>query len=95
MGQTMATQFDIIRNQAEAAARNAAQLEGGLSPREANAILAHMWPLSPRMPRSREAAAVCLADKLCAAAEVLRLWRRLALRRAVLAGFPPEPSAPR
>lgn len=78
-----------------AAARNAAQLEGGLSPREANAILAHMWPLSPRMPRSREAAAVCLADKLCAAAEVLRLWRRLALRRAVLAGFPPEPSAPR
>ena len=68
----------------KAAARNAAALEGALSPREENAILAHMWPLSPRMPRSREAAAVCLADKLCSAAEVLRIWRRLALRRAVL-----------
>lgn len=67
-----------------AAARNAAALRGGLSPKEENCILAHMWPLSVRMPHSREAAAVCLADKLCSVAEVLHVWRRLALRRAML-----------
>ena len=57
---------------------------GGLSSKEENCILAHMWPLSVRMPHSREAAAVCLADKLCSVAEVLHVWRRLALRRAML-----------
>ena len=67
-----------------AAARNAAALEGALSPKEENCILAHMWPLSVRAPHSREAAAVCLADKLCSVAEVLHVWRRLALRRAML-----------
>lgn len=67
-----------------AAARNAAALRGGLSSKEENCILAHMWPLSVRMPHSREAAAVCLADKLCSVAEVLHVWRRLALRRAML-----------
>ena len=55
-----------------AAARNAAALEGALSPKEENCILAHMWPLSVRAPHSREAAAVCLADKLCSVAEVLQ-----------------------
>lgn len=62
-----------------AALRNAAALCGGLSAREADAILAHMWPLAKRRPHSREAAAVCLADKLCSGAELLRLlwpaWR--------------------
>ena len=67
-----------------AAARNAAALEGALSPKEENCILAHMWPLSVRAPHSREAAAVCLADKLCSVAAVLHVWRRAALRRAVL-----------
>ena len=67
-----------------AAAKNAAALRGGLSPKEENCILAHMWPLSVRAPHSREAAAVCLADKLCSVAEVLHVWRRLALRRAML-----------
>ena len=68
-----------------AAARNAAALCGGLSAKEKNCILAHMWPLSRRAPHSREAVAVCLADKLCATAEVLRIWRNLGLRRAALA----------
>ena len=54
--------------------------------REKNCILAHMWPLSRRAPRSREAAAVCLADKLCATAEIMQIWRNLGLRRAVLSG---------
>lgn len=64
-----------------AAARNARDLCGGLSREEENGILAHMWPLAPRAPRSRVAAAVCLADKLCATAEVLGIWRRLRLYR--------------
>ncbi|WP_297289744.1 HD domain-containing protein [uncultured Flavonifractor sp.] len=64
-----------------AALRNARVLCGSLSREEENGILAHMWPLSSRAPRSRVAAAVCLADKLCATAEVLGLWRRSALCR--------------
>ena len=64
----------------------AAALCGGLTAREKNCILAHMWPLSRRAPRSREAAAVCLADKLCATAEIMQIWRNLGLRRAVLSG---------
>ena len=56
-----------------AAARNAEALCGGLTPKERNSILAHMWPLSRRAPRCREAAAVCVADKLCSMAELLHL----------------------
>lgn len=63
-----------------AAAENAAALCGGLTAREKNCILAHMWPLSRRAPPSREAAAVCLADKLCATAEIMQIWRNLGLR---------------
>lgn len=68
-----------------AAARNAAALCGGLSREEENGILAHMWPMARCAPRSRTAAAVWLADKLCSTAEVLGLWRRSALRRAAAA----------
>ena len=64
-----------------AAVRNARALCGELSPQEENGILPHMWPLAPRAPRSRTAAAVCRADKLCATAEVLGIWRRLELYR--------------
>ena len=67
-----------------AAAKNAAALCGGLSAKEENIILAHMWPIAVRRPRSGEAFAVCLADKICAIAEVLRIWRRLRMCRIVL-----------
>lgn len=67
-----------------AALRNAWQLCGDLTPAEADGILCHMWPMARHIPRCREAAAVCLADKLCATAEVLRLWRTTRLRRAAL-----------
>ena len=63
-----------------AALRNAAQLCGELTAAEADGILCHMWPMARHIPRCREAAAVCLADKLCATAEVLQIWRRSALR---------------
>ena len=64
-----------------AALRNARDLCGGLSREEENSILAHMWPMACSVPRSRTAAAVCLADKLCATAEVLGIWRRTDLYR--------------
>lgn len=43
-----------------------------LTPREENIIASHMWPLPPtRVPASREAALVCLADKWCSLVETL------------------------
>lgn len=43
-----------------------------LTDRERNIIAAHMWPLPPtRIPRSREAWIVCLADKWCSLEETL------------------------
>ena len=61
------------------ALRNAQALCGDLSEREQNAILSHMWPLSPRMPRCREALVVNVADKLCATAEVICLYRLMGM----------------
>ena len=68
-----------------AALRNAVKLCGGLSSKEENIILSHMWPMARCRPRCREALTVNLADKLCATAEVTHIWRRLALRRILLA----------
>lgn len=58
-----------------AALKNAWALCGSLTPKEENIILTHMWPLSPKMPRYREAFVVNLADKLCALAEVAGFYR--------------------
>lgn len=57
------------------ALKNAWALCGSLSPKEENIIVSHMWPLAKRMPRSREAVVVNLADKVCATMEVLGLYR--------------------
>jgi len=48
-----------------------------LSEKEKNIIVSHMWPISPKMPKSREAFIVNLADKYCATMEVLHVWHRL------------------
>ena len=61
------------------ALRNASALTP-LTAKERNIILAHMWPLAFSLPRSREAWVVTLADKLCATAEVLGVWKRLKMR---------------
>ena len=53
-------------------AEGRARREFGLTPKEQNIILAHMWPLPPtRIPKCREAWIICLADKICALEETL------------------------
>lgn len=44
---------------------------------ERNIIEAHMWPISRTMPKSKEAAVVCAADKFCAMLEVSKIWHRM------------------
>ena len=46
-----------------------------LSPVEENMIASHMFPMVPRLPRYRESVILCLADKICAARETLRVRR--------------------
>lgn len=57
-----------------------------LSPLEKDIILKHMWPITfLSLPRHKESVVVNIADKICAAAEMLRLYRRLdSGRRMVL-----------
>lgn len=42
-----------------------------INKREEDIILNHMWPLTIRVPRCREAFIVCIADKICSIMEVL------------------------
>lgn len=79
------SQFNQCFYHPKAALRNAEALCGGLSEKERNIILAHMWPLSRRMPRSREAFLVSFSDKLCATAEVAGYWRRSRVRKKAMA----------
>jgi len=54
----------------------------GISEKQQEAIRSHMWPLNiTTIPKSREALIICLADKYCAIAEIIRLNKRLGLRR--------------
>lgn len=50
-----------------------ARKEWILNEKEADIIRKHMFPLIPSVPRYRESILVCLVDKLCSAAEILRL----------------------
>lgn len=59
-----------------------------LSPVERDAIAHHMWPLNiADLPKSKEAAVVCLSDKLCSIAEVSRLYLLLHMNRKLSPGF--------
>ncbi len=55
------------------AAQNAEKF--GLSDKERDIIVKHMWPLTRPLPRYRESFVVSLADKICATAEMLHLYR--------------------
>ena len=47
----------------------------GLNDMERDIIVKHMWPLTRPLPRYRESFVVGLADKICATAEMLHLYR--------------------
>lgn len=54
----------------------------GISEKEQEAIRSHMWPLNiTKIPKSKVALIVCIADKYCALIETIRLNKRLGLRR--------------
>lgn len=67
------------------ALKNAEALVGGLTPKERNSIISHMWPLAIHMPHCREACVVNLSDKLCATAEVAGYWKRSKVKRLAMA----------
>lgn len=48
-----------------------ARADVALNRREEDIILHHMFPLTPQPPRCREAAVVCLVDKVCGIYETL------------------------
>ncbi|MEG2174218.1 MAG: HD family phosphohydrolase [Oscillospiraceae bacterium] len=57
----------------------------GLSELEKDIISNHMWPITlRRIPRHRESAVVNLADKLCATAEMLRIYRLIGAGRRLV-----------
>ena len=47
-----------------------------LSEKEKDIILSHMWPLTPRLPRSREAFLVMVADKMASIQEFRFKFKR-------------------
>ncbi len=53
-----------------------AQRDFKLSVKEQNIILRHMFPLTVIPPACQEAWIVCIADKICAAAETMHLNKR-------------------
>lgn len=54
-------------------ALNNAKRDFELNPVEQNIIIRHMFPLTPIPPKYRESMIVCLADKICCIAEILRI----------------------
>lgn len=52
-------------------ARDNAKRDFGLTKKEENMILTHMFPLVPRPPKYKESILLCLVDKYCATKETL------------------------
>ena len=48
-----------------------AKRDFGLTEKEENMILSHMFPLVPRLPKSKEGIILCIADKYCATKETI------------------------
>ena len=56
--------------------KNATKLNSDITKREQDAILKHMWPLYPGVPRYKESYAVTMADKYAATLEVATQWSK-------------------
>ena len=55
--------------------------EEELNSLEKDIILKHMWPLASSMPKYKESFVVCIADKVCAMAELSLIYRVLRFRK--------------
>lgn len=65
---------------AEVACNNAVK-NFDISEKQQEAIRSHMWPLNiTKIPKSREAMIICIADKYCALIETIRLNKHFGLR---------------
>ena len=71
------TDFPKAQNERELAALL------GISEKEWNAILTHMFPLGP-VPKNREAWIITMADKICASLELCHIAVALARRNRVV-----------
>jgi uncharacterized protein len=69
------------RSHPQAALENARRY--GLSPKEEDIIVKHMWPLTARLPRYRESYIVSCADKIAAVLEKTHLARPLGIRNSI------------
>jgi uncharacterized protein len=52
-----------------------------LNEKERDIIVKHMWPLTPRPPKYKEALIVSLSDKFCSTIETLRLYPNIISRQ--------------
>ena len=64
----------------KAALKNAAKV-CDLSAKEQDIIAKHMWPLTIQLPRYKESYVVCFADKVCAIAELCRVYRLMRINQ--------------
>lgn len=53
----------------------------GISEKEQDIIVHHMWPLTPALPKSKEAFIVSIADKICASVEFMGIPTALFLAK--------------
>jgi len=57
-----------------------AKRDFGLTKKEENMILSHMFPLVPTLPKTKESIILCLADKYCATKETIfrsKIYRKV------------------
>ena len=56
--------------------------EDSLNDIEKDIILKHMWPLGKSMPKYKESFVVCIADKVCAFAEIFMIYKYMSFHKA-------------
>lgn len=52
-----------------------------LNDKEKDIIVKHMWPMTLSLPKFRESYVVCMADKICALAEMFHLYHLLRMEQ--------------